>query len=78
MFEGKTALVTGGSRGIGAAIVQRLGAAGVPVTLEVWDRQVHVFQAAADILPEAARAVARIGSFVRYATGSAARSAVVG
>jgi acetyl esterase/lipase len=46
-------------------MAQRLGAAGVPVVLEVWDRQVHVFQAAADILPEAARAVARIGEFVR-------------
>lgn len=51
-------------------MAQRLGAAGVTVTLEVWDRQVHVFQAAADILPEAARAVARIGEFIRDATGS--------
>lgn len=49
-------------------MAQRLGAAGVPVDLEVWDRQVHVFQAAADVLPEAARAVARIGEFVRTST----------
>ncbi len=51
-------------------MAQRLGAAGVPVTLEVWDRQVHVFQAAAGLLPEASRAVARIGQFVRDATAS--------
>ena len=33
MFEAKTALVTGGSRGIGAAIVRRLGAAGAHVAI---------------------------------------------
>lgn len=53
-------------------MAQRLAAAGVPVTLEVWDRQVHVFQAAAGLLPESTRAVARIGRFVRDATGSPA------
>ncbi|MFE3289366.1 alpha/beta hydrolase [Rhodococcus sp. NPDC059234] len=52
-------------------MAQRLGAAGVPVTLEVWDRQVHVFHAAADLVPEAGRAIARIGEFVRAATGDA-------
>ncbi|EME21796.1 esterase [Rhodococcus triatomae BKS 15-14] len=56
-------------------MAQRLGAAGVPVTLEVWDRQVHVFQAAADVLPEAARAVTRIGAFVQDATRLPGRSA---
>ncbi|MFD1812962.1 alpha/beta hydrolase [Rhodococcus gannanensis] len=56
-------------------MAQRLGAAGVPVTLEVWDRQVHVFQAAADVLPEAARAVLRIGEFVQTATRARDRSA---
>ncbi|MFD4293924.1 alpha/beta hydrolase [Rhodococcus sp. NPDC058505] len=61
-------------------MAHRLGAAGVPVTLEVWDRQVHVFQAAAGLLPEAARAVGRIGAFVRAATAetvpAAARTGV--
>ena len=33
MLNGKTALVTGGSRGIGAAIVRRLGAAGAHVAI---------------------------------------------
>lgn len=55
-------------------MAQRLGAAGVPVILEVWDRQLHVFQAAADVLPEAARAVARIGEFVTDATRAAVGS----
>ena len=32
-LAGKTALVTGGARGIGAAIVRRLGAAGVHVAI---------------------------------------------
>ncbi|WP_345345964.1 alpha/beta hydrolase [Rhodococcus olei] len=59
-------------------MAQRLGAAGVPVTLEVWDRQVHVFQAAADIVPEAARAVARIGAFVRETTETPVRTASTG
>lgn len=39
--------------------------AGVPCELHVWDRQVHVFQAAAGWLPEARAAVADIGAFVR-------------
>lgn len=59
-------------------MAQRLGAAGVPVTFEVWDRQVHVFQAAADILPEAARAVVRIGEFVRDTTRAPVRTSATG
>ncbi|SDD95466.1 alpha/beta hydrolase [Rhodococcus tukisamuensis] len=46
-------------------MAQRLSAAGVPVTLEVWDRQIHVFHAAADWVPEAGRAIGRVGEFVR-------------
>nr|WP_246098313.1 alpha/beta hydrolase [Rhodococcus spelaei] len=56
-------------------MAQRLGAAGVPVTLEVWDRQVHVFHAAADLVPEAGRAIARIGEFIRAATAAGAVTA---
>lgn len=43
----------------------RLAAAGVPTELQVWEKQVHVFQAAASLVPEGGRAVARIGRFVR-------------
>lgn len=46
---------------------RRLAAAGVPCRLQVWDRQPHVFQAAADLVPEARAAIAEIGEFVRTA-----------
>jgi acetyl esterase/lipase len=40
-------------------------AAGVDVTLEVWDEMPHVFQAFVGLLPEADEAVARIGEWLR-------------
>ena len=40
-------------------------AAGVDVTLEVWDEMPHVFQAFVGLLPESDQAVARIGQWVR-------------
>lgn len=43
----------------------RLAAAGVPVELQVWEKQVHVFQAASPTVPEAGRAIEEIGRFVR-------------
>ncbi|WP_138998096.1 alpha/beta hydrolase [Rhodococcus zopfii] len=46
-------------------MAQRLGGAGVPCELQIWERQVHVFQAASTVVPEGARAVAEIGAFVR-------------
>lgn len=46
-------------------MANRLVAAGVPCDLQVWDRQVHVFQAAATWLPEGRAAIEEIGSFVR-------------
>lgn len=49
-------------------MAERLATAGMPVTLEVWDRQVHVFQAAADLIPEADHAIRQIGNFIRTAT----------
>lgn len=42
----------------------RLVQAGVPVDLQVWDRQVHVFQAAASWVPEARAAIDEIADFV--------------
>lgn len=40
-------------------------AAGVNATLEVWDEMPHVWHAYGGFLPEADRAIARIGEFVR-------------
>jgi monoterpene epsilon-lactone hydrolase len=40
-------------------------AAGVTVDLEVWDEMIHVFQLFPSELPEARRAIARIGDFLR-------------
>jgi acetyl esterase/lipase len=42
----------------------RLVAAGVPCDLQVWEKQVHVFQAAASWVPEARAAIAEIGAFI--------------
>jgi acetyl esterase/lipase len=45
------------------SMTEALDAAGVDVELQVWDHQVHVFQAAAGILPEAAQAIDEIADF---------------
>ncbi|MCZ4500165.1 MAG: putative esterase [Marmoricola sp.] len=45
------------------AMAGALLAAGVDVELQVWDHQVHVFQAAAGILPEAVQALDEIAGF---------------
>jgi monoterpene epsilon-lactone hydrolase len=44
------------------AVERRARAAGVDVELEVWDDMVHVFQAFVGLLPDAQRAVDRIGA----------------
>lgn len=46
-------------------MAQRLHLAGVSTELQVWEKQVHVFQAAAGIVPEGDRAIAEIGRFVQ-------------
>ena len=48
-------------------LASALTAAGVPNTLQIWDRQIHVFQAAADIVPEGHAAIGDIGAFVQAA-----------
>lgn len=48
-------------------MASRLVSAGVPCDLQVWDRQVHVFQAASWV-PEAREAVREIANFVEAAT----------
>jgi len=49
-------------------LAERTKAAGVDVTLEVWDEMVHVFQAFAFMLPEGQQAIDRIGEFIREHT----------
>jgi acetyl esterase/lipase len=46
-------------------MANRLVSAGVPCDLQVWEKQVHVFQAAASWVPEARLAIDEIGTFVR-------------
>ena len=43
-----------------------LAGAGVPVEVQVWEGQAHVFQAAAGVLPEAAQAIAQIAVFAGH------------
>jgi acetyl esterase/lipase len=63
------ALIQIGSREIlmpdAEIMANRLVAAGIPCEFQVWSRQVHVFQAAAGWLPEAARAVNEVAHFIR-------------
>jgi monoterpene epsilon-lactone hydrolase len=46
-------------------LADRARAAGVDVTLEVWDDMIHVWHCFAPMLPEADQAVARVGEYVR-------------
>jgi epsilon-lactone hydrolase len=46
-------------------MAERLRSAGCDVTLEVWHRMPHVWHLFASVMPEARRAIARIGGFVQ-------------
>jgi acetyl esterase/lipase len=48
---------------------QPLATAGVPVEVQLWPGQVHVFQLAAPMIPEATRSLRQIGRYIREATG---------
>ncbi|HXO57197.1 MAG TPA: alpha/beta hydrolase [Mycobacterium sp.] len=48
---------------------QQLATAGVPVDVKVWPGQVHVFQLAAPMIPEATHSLRQIGHYIREATG---------
>ncbi|KZS49992.1 esterase [Mycobacterium kansasii] len=48
---------------------RKLAAAGVPAELRVWPGQVHDFQVAGPLLPEAVRSLRQIGEYIREATG---------
>ncbi|MGV0642266.1 alpha/beta hydrolase [Mycolicibacterium sp. XJ879] len=47
---------------------RRLAAAGVPVEVRIWPGQMHVFQLAAPMVPEATRSLRQIGDYIREAT----------
>ena len=47
----------------------RLAAVGVPAEVRVWPGQVHDFQLAAPMVPEAIRSLRQIGDYIRDATG---------
>lgn len=49
-------------------MADHLGAAGCAVTLEIWPRMPHAWHLFAAVLPEARRAIAGIGAFVRQQT----------
>jgi acetyl esterase/lipase len=46
-------------------MANRLVSAGVSCDLQVWEKQIHVFQAAASWVPEARAAIEQIGTFIR-------------
>lgn len=46
---------------------QKLGAAGVPAELRIWPGQIHVFQLAAPLVPEATSSLRQIGDYIRAA-----------
>ena len=50
-------------------VAQRLTTAGVSVQVQVWPGQIHVFQLAAPMIPEATRSLRQIGRYIREATG---------
>lgn len=47
----------------------RLASVGVPAEVRVWPGQIHDFQLAAPIVPEAVRSLRQIGDYIREATG---------
>jgi len=49
-------------------LAMRARAAGVDVTLEVWEHMQHVWHFAASFVPESRQAIARIGEFVQRST----------
>ena len=47
----------------------KLAAAGVPAEVRIWPGQIHDFQLAAPVVPEATRSLRQIGEYIREATG---------
>lgn len=72
---GKTALVTGGSRGIGAAIARRLGAEGASVAINCRQNSETAQRLAQDIQANGARATVIVGDITEAGSASALFSA---
>ena len=53
----------------------RLAAVGVPAEVRVWPGQIHDFQLAAPMVPEAMRSLRQIGDYIREATRVGAQTA---
>ncbi|OBI51438.1 alpha/beta hydrolase [Mycobacterium sp. E787] len=51
-------------------MAERLQLSGVRCDLHLWDRQIHDFPIAADILPEGRRAIRYIGDFIKEVSGA--------
>jgi acetyl esterase/lipase len=51
-------------------MAERLAAADVPVTLQIWAGQVHAFPVLGDLLPESTAAIQEVGAFVRGVAGT--------
>jgi acetyl esterase/lipase len=49
-------------------MAERLGAADVPCTLQIWEGQVHAFPVLGNLLPESRAAIEEIGAFARRVT----------
>ena len=56
-------------------MAEKMRAAGVPVTIDLWPRVFHVWQVTADILPEARVAIHRIARFVKERLAASAQKA---
>ncbi|MBF6458373.1 alpha/beta hydrolase fold domain-containing protein [Nocardia puris] len=52
-------------------LARRYAEAGVACTIQIWDKAVHVFQAAADLLPDARAALGHMADFHRAVVASA-------
>ena len=64
----------GGAEGLlddARQLAERAEAAGVETTLEVWEGMPHVWHSFAAFLPDAERAIERVGQYVRERTGAA-------
>jgi acetyl esterase/lipase len=54
----------------GVKMAEKLSAAGVPTTLEVWPKVFHVWQVMADMLPEGRASIEKIAAFMREHLGT--------